>query len=261
MEPYYKDHWVNIEPERLERYEQMFQWGPAHEWMFEPARIEPGQTVADFGCGPGGVAVELARRVGSRGHVHALDINVEFIEATRKKAEAEGLSDRITAHLLTGTPLPLADDVLDCLIAKNVMVYVDDPAETFREFHRVVKPGGRVHAIDSDWATAFVEPVPLEQWRVFLDAAMHAFHNPLMGRQMYGLARKAGFTSMEVRVSTNPDTSGRLGNMVKNLAGYARVSKKISEEDIQAVLKIVDDAITESTFFASNPQYLLTAVV
>jgi hypothetical protein len=27
--PFYKEHWVNIEPERLDRYQRMFQWNPA----------------------------------------------------------------------------------------------------------------------------------------------------------------------------------------------------------------------------------------
>ena len=43
-------------------------------------KIGEGHVVADFGCGPGHAAIEFARRVGPNGHVHALDINAEFVQ-------------------------------------------------------------------------------------------------------------------------------------------------------------------------------------
>ena len=75
---YYKDHWLDIEPDRLDRYEAMFKWSLTAERVLAPADVGPGQTIADFGCGPGYAAVELAKRVGAGGHVHALDINARI---------------------------------------------------------------------------------------------------------------------------------------------------------------------------------------
>lgn len=258
---YYRDHWVQIEPERLDRYEQMFRWSPAYARLLEPAQIEHGQVVADFGCGPGAMAVELAKQVGAGGHVHAMDVNAEFVARARKKAAAAGFSDRMTAHHLTGATIPLPDAALDRIVTKNALVYVDDPLATFCEFRRVVKPGGKVHAVDSDWATAIVEPVPLEQWRAFMQAACHAFRNPLIGRQMFGIAKQAGFSSVEVRVVTNPDTEGRYLNLVHNLAGYAREAGTLGEGDIQAVVHRVERAVQDGTFLGVNPQFMVTATV
>ncbi len=258
---YYRDHWVNIEPKRLERYENMFQWSKAYEALLNTVSIEPGQTVADFGCGPGGMLVEMARRVGPGGHVHGLDVNPDFVASARQKGAGEGLSGRVTVHHLTESSLPLESGALDLVFAKNVMVYVDEAAETFQEFRRVVRRGGRVLAIDSDWATTIIEPVPLEQWRTFLAAGSHAFRNPLIGRQMYGIARKAGFSSVELQVAAVPDTSGRLANVVHNLAGYAREAGTLAEAEIQAVVDIVDRAVKKGTFLAINPQFIVTAIV
>jgi ubiquinone/menaquinone biosynthesis C-methylase UbiE len=39
-------------------------------------------------------------------------------------------------------------------------VCVDDPAETFREFQRILKTGGKAQAIDSDFAMVAIDPVP-----------------------------------------------------------------------------------------------------
>lgn len=259
---YYKDHWVEIEPARLDRYEAMFKWSPAVEVLLAPAGIAPGQIVADFGCGPGFVAVELARRVGADGHVHAFDINADFIARTRDRAASEGLSDRITAHQLAGGVLPLDDNVLDRLVTKNVMVYVDDPAASFREFQRVVKPGGVAHVVDSDFGMTVVDPVPAAQWRALLDAAAHAFRTPSIGRQLYGLARGAGFADVTVEVVANPDTHGRMLHFVNNIAGYARDGGgNIGEDDIQNVVNIATKALENGQFFALNPQFMVTCTV
>jgi ubiquinone/menaquinone biosynthesis C-methylase UbiE len=70
-DPFYKDHWINIDRDRLDRYERMFQWNPASSALYESADIRPGHIVADFGCGPGYTAIEIAKWVGPSGHVHA----------------------------------------------------------------------------------------------------------------------------------------------------------------------------------------------
>ncbi len=90
-ETYYRDHWTDIESERLERYEEQFVWRPGMDRLLAPAEIAPAQTVADYGCGPGYLAVELARRVGEAGRVHAFDINAEFVARTAERAAAAGV--------------------------------------------------------------------------------------------------------------------------------------------------------------------------
>lgn len=162
---------------------------------------------------------------------------------------------------MTGSPLPLEDAALDAMVTKSVLANVDDALATLKEFKRVVKAGGRVHAIDSDWQTTIVEPVPLDQWRAFLTAGIHAYRNPIIGRQMYGIARKAGFSNIEVRVVTIPDTKGRYANVVQNIAAYAREAGTMDEAEIQSVLRIVEDALKDGSYLAINPQYIVTATV
>jgi ubiquinone/menaquinone biosynthesis C-methylase UbiE len=140
----------------------MYQWSPAAETFYTPADIRAGHVVADFGCGPGYTAFEFAHRVGPSGHVHALDINAEFISRTKARAEAGGLAARITARLLTDNDLPLRDATLDRVTARNTLIYVRDPVATFEEFRRVLKPGGLAHAIESDWGLTAVEPLGAE---------------------------------------------------------------------------------------------------
>lgn len=254
----FQEHWLSIDPERLDRYETMFEWSTAAEAFYAPADIGSGQIVADFGCGPGHTAIELARRVGSCGHVHALDINAEFVRRTRARAQASGFADRVTAHLLDSDHLPLADATLDRMTTRNTIVYVGDPLATFKEFSRVLKPGGLAHVIEGDWHLTAVEPLG-EQWKALVEAAMWAWPTPNIGRQLYGIARQAGFTNVTLQVTTAPDTEGRLLGMIRTIAGYARDSGSLDQARIDASLEAVERSVAAGTYLAIVPQFLVTA--
>jgi len=64
----------------------MLPWSTAAETFYRAADIGDRRVVADFGSGSGHTTVEFARRVGTGGHVHALDSSAEFIGCTRQRA-------------------------------------------------------------------------------------------------------------------------------------------------------------------------------
>ncbi len=254
---YYKDHWLHVEPERRARYEAMFQWRDSAAPLISAADLQPGQVVADFGCGPGGLALELARRVGDNGNVIALDINAGFLETVRKRAEAEGVSKQITTTLLAGDVIPLPDASVDRVLCKNVLEYVPDPALTIAEFARVLKPGGIAHAIDSDWGAFMYEPDGAAFAQIMSGAAV-AFRTPLIGRQLYGLFRAAGLSDISVHVQATPDTQGGLRSVLTNMAGYAAQSGQVDATLIEAFTAGFDQALESQTWFSMLPQFLVT---
>ena len=90
-ETYYRDHWVEIDDERLSTYDSMFEWHP----RMAPHRgrgHSAGNVVLDYGCGPGGMSMELARRVGPSGHTTGLDLNSGMVALANARAAREGLS-------------------------------------------------------------------------------------------------------------------------------------------------------------------------
>ena len=258
-DPFYKEHWLNIDRDRLDRYQRMFQWNPASTVLYEPADIGPGHIVGEFGSGPGHTAIEIARWVGATGHVHALDINSDFVAQTAANAVAAGAGDRITAHQCDGSTLPLPAGSLDRLTTRNTLIYVDDAEQTMREFRRVLKSGGKVHAIEGDWPMMIVEPVPIEAWNSLVDAASHACRTPDIGRKLYGLMGLAGFCDIDVRVVTRPDTDGRLLPMIKNMAAYARDSGKECAADVEETLSMIERAVSQRKYLALAPQFIVTA--
>ncbi len=255
---YYRDHWLDVEPERVAAYEEMFAWRPQMEPLLAPAQLEPGLVVVDYGCGPGLLAMELARRVVPGGHVHAVDINAPFVRRTRERAAAQGVADRVTAHHIGEDRIPLAPASVDRVICKNVLEYVDDPAKTIAQFREVLRPGGLAHAIDSDWGLLTVEPLGPERIAELFAAASHAYRTPLVGRRLYGLFRAVGFRDVRVQVLAGADTKGHMSPVVLNMASYARASGKLPEAKLDALVADLRRAIADESYLMLLPQFLVT---
>jgi SAM-dependent methyltransferase len=79
-EPYYKQHWVEIDADRHSAYDQILAFHPAMEPMLRPLNLADGLRVLDVGSGPGHFSFELAKRVAPTGKVTGVDINEEFLE-------------------------------------------------------------------------------------------------------------------------------------------------------------------------------------
>ena len=255
---YYRDHWVTVEPDRLAVYEEMFRWRPQLEPLLAPARLERGLTVVDYGCGPGHLAVELARRVGPEGRVLALDLNAEFRTRTAERAAAEGVAERVTVLAVTDDVLPLEAGSVDRVLCKNVLEYVDDPARTLAEFRRVLRPGGLAHVIDSDWGLLAVEPLGPERGAELFEAARHAYRTPHVGRRLHGLFRGAGFRDVQLQVLANADVKGHWAGVVLNLVGYARASGRLPEARLDAIVAELRAAIDAGRYLLLLPQFLVT---
>ncbi len=79
-EPYYKQHWVEIDSDRHRAYDKILAFHPAMEPLLRPLDLKAGLRVLDVGSGPGHTTFELARRVAPGGKVTGVDINAEFVE-------------------------------------------------------------------------------------------------------------------------------------------------------------------------------------
>lgn len=257
-ETYYRDHWLEVDPERVEAYEGMFRWRPEMAPLLAPAEIGKGQAVVDYGCGPGMLSLELARQVGPQGHVHAVDINQMFLDRAAEHAENEGLRDRISFHRIEKDVLPLPDASVDRIVCKNVLEYVDEPVSTLRDFRRTLRSGGLVHAMDSDWGMLVVEPIGPERLARIFEAASIAYRTPLIGRKLHGLMGEAGFAAVRVAVLTGPDTKGHAAPILLNMAKYARESQRLDPAEIDRFVEDVKSAIEEGTYLLVLPQFLVT---
>jgi SAM-dependent methyltransferase len=107
-----------------------------------------GRRVLDIGCGAGGIALHLARRHGAA-HVTGFDVEAPVVEHARRRADAAGLSDRLSFVQAPPGPLPFPDGAFDVVFSKDALLHVADKDGVFAEIYRVLAPGGVFAA--SNW--------------------------------------------------------------------------------------------------------------
>ena len=112
------------------------------------ARIAPGESVLDVGCGTGSLAIAAQRRVASAGRVDGVDASAEMIARARKTAAKAGVPVTFTHGIVEALPFPAGqfDVVLNTLMLHHLPRDVRPACA--REMRRVLKPGGRVLAVD-----------------------------------------------------------------------------------------------------------------
>lgn len=256
IDTFFTDHWRHIEDERIERYEEMFVWQDGQKTLLEPAELATGQVVLDVGAGPGFFAGGLAALVGASGQVHGVDINARFVDDANARFADQS---NVEFHLLENHVLPFADDTFDRVICKNVLEYVPDLDGTLSEALRVLKPGGRVHVIDSDWGFVIVEPWSKATVDEFFAAAAPAFKEPYIGRKVAARLAGTGFTEVRVRLSPYVDQSGRGLHVLRNMASYIATFDTLPAARVNALLEEVETALSQAQFLFCLPQFLVTA--
>jgi len=103
--------------------------------------VKPGQTVVDYGCGPGRYAVELARLVGAAGKVIAVDLVEIALQETQLKLE-EGGFQNFELKLAQGYDTGIPDEVVDIVFAIDMFHHISDTNAFLQEVFRISKPDG-----------------------------------------------------------------------------------------------------------------------
>ncbi len=112
------------------------------------AELAPGQAVLDIGCGTGTLAIAARRRVGPSGAVHGIDASPGMIARAREKARKAGVD--VTFTLGIAEHLPFEDGRFDVVLSTLMLHHLPRAArrQCLGEVRRVLRPGGRVLAVD-----------------------------------------------------------------------------------------------------------------
>jgi arsenite methyltransferase len=118
---------------------------PVRDKVLDRADLRPGDTLLDVGCGDGLIALGALDRLGSAGRVIFSDVSQDLLDHCLDAAAASGQLERCEfvrapADRLAG----IADASVDVVTTRSVLIYVKDKAAAFREFRRVLRPGGRL---------------------------------------------------------------------------------------------------------------------
>jgi SAM-dependent methyltransferase len=112
------------------------------EAFVEYARPKHGMKVLDLASGTGEPAISLAARVGSEGHVTALDLSSELLQIASERAHQRGLTNFSTQQA-DAHQLPFSDQEFDLVTSRFGVMFFQNCEKALREVHRVLKPGAR----------------------------------------------------------------------------------------------------------------------
>lgn len=110
-------------------------------------KLQPGQTIADIGAGSGLLEVPLAKAVGPRGKVYAVDIDAGFFPEIKKRA-AEGQVPNVVPILgkFSDPALPVKN--IDLALFHDVIHHIENRPEYLKTLAGYLAPGGRIAVVD-----------------------------------------------------------------------------------------------------------------
>jgi ubiquinone/menaquinone biosynthesis C-methylase UbiE len=111
--------------------------------LMEVLKIQPGDVVADIGCGSGYFSFRLVDKVGPKGKVQAVDIQKEMLDIMRDKMKSKKIEN---IDLILGKekdPLLPAEGT-DLILLVDVYHEFSFPAEMTEAMVKALKPGGRL---------------------------------------------------------------------------------------------------------------------
>ena len=100
--------------------------------------IEEGTAVVDIGCGWGFFTIPMAKLVGEKGYVVAVDIQEKMLQIVKRYAEHEGLLSRIQLHQCTADKLGISKRV-DFALAFYMVHEVSNIKVFFNETNSILK--------------------------------------------------------------------------------------------------------------------------
>jgi SAM-dependent methyltransferase len=115
--------------------------------LLRALNLQEGQTVCDFGCGNGYHTLQLARLVGPKGAVYAVDIQPQMLELLAERAEPRGL-DNIKPVLAEPDDPGLPEGKFDLVLMVDVYHELSDPPAVLAAVRASLKPDGRLAVVE-----------------------------------------------------------------------------------------------------------------
>ncbi|MDP8957382.1 MAG: ubiquinone/menaquinone biosynthesis methyltransferase [Actinomycetota bacterium] len=154
---------------RLVSFGQDPRW---RRFMVSRLPVDPDARVLDVATGTAAVAIEIARRTGSR--LVGLDQSDPMVREGIRRVSRANLEGRIRFVLGSAERLPFQDASFDAVTFAYLLRYVDDVGSTLKELARVVRPGGVLAGQEFHVPPRTLFRVP---WKAYTRGVM-----PLVGR-------------------------------------------------------------------------------
>jgi ubiquinone/menaquinone biosynthesis C-methylase UbiE len=193
---------------------------------------KPGERVLDIGVGPGFLASEIAEMVGPSGLVCGVDTSDSMLGLAQARG---GQTVRLRHGSATEIPYPQGE--FDAAVSTQVLEYVADIPTALAEAYRVLRPGGRLVVLDTDWDSIVWRSGDEQRMNRVLAAWAEHLADPHLPRTLIGALRRAGFTVAPpqvivlLNVGYAPDTYS--AGMIGVVAAFVPGRHGLTADDVE----------------------------
>lgn len=220
-----------------------------------------GESVLDAGCGTGLLLEQQANAVGPSGSAVGVDFSEDMLAVAHQRCNA---LKQVSLHQGSVEKLEFDDASFDAVSCTQTLLYVDDFDKALGELFRVLKPGGRLAIVETEWQGTILNHPDRELTRRLLDSLDDARGNPHIARGLRPCLLRLRFSSVRVEAipllnagySDNCFSKGMLDGMVSS----ARRQGLIDDQQADSWTTTLETLIENNEYFFCVNRFLFTAV-
>lgn len=223
-------------------------------------QLQAGQKLLDIGSGPGYLASDMAAIVGQTGEVHGVDISEELLALARGKYANQ---PQLKFHNANATNLPFPAEYFDVVVVTQVLEYLTNVEAALLEFRRVLRPGGKILVLDTDWDSIVWHSNNPARMKKILQVWDEHLIDPYLPRTLMAKLASAGFNQEYQTIIPlfNPrfDEDTFSNRMIELIGSFVRGRQGLAEHEVDEWAEDLRRHGKQGEYFFSLNRYVFVA--
>lgn len=249
------------EAKKTDRAYQTFDVVRQRMRTLEALQLTAREGVLDVGCGSGLLAQDMAVLVGEAGRVTGIDVSEDMLALAKQRCAD---FPQVALHQAKAEDIPEADESFDAAVCTQVLLYLSDVSNALSEMYRVLKPGGRLAIVETDWRGVVLNSFDDALTRRMLAAWDAAVSSPNLPARLGPLLRAQGFSAVRVEAFPIVNTSSAPGlwsmDMLEQFAEHGQAQGTVTAAEAGAWLADLRRKGAEESYFFCVNRFIFTAV-
>lgn len=234
------------------------------------AGLSEGKTVWDIGCGNGMMTVYIAKAVGPKGHIYAMDASQEQLNIAKKNVEEAGLHNVTFIHGdIQSDKQHLIMHSADIVYARMLLMHLPDPEKAIANIKLILKKNGILASQETIMSSGYCS-YHTEEYKKQVEAMVslgeHLGVDYDIGNKLKNLYKSSGFTKIteDIEPVYIPSEMGKemINGGLREWKDKAILANIITSEDIKRWENIYNNMPTDDPTFilAFNVAYIIATI-